>query len=29
MLTAELAAWKARINALPYYEGTVPPHWKQ
>jgi glutathione S-transferase len=29
MLTAELAAWKARIKALPYYEGTVPPHWKQ
>jgi glutathione S-transferase len=29
MLTAELAAWKARIKALPYYEGTIPPHWKQ
>lgn len=29
MLTAELAGWKARIKALPYYEETVPPHWKQ
>ena len=29
MLTAELAAWKARIEALPYFEGTIPPHWKK
>ena len=29
MLTAEMAAWKARIEALPYFEGTIPPHWKQ
>ena len=21
-------AWMARIEALPYYEKTVPPHWK-
>ena len=29
MLTPELRAWKARILTLPYYEKTVPPHWKQ
>jgi glutathione S-transferase len=29
MLTSELRAWKARIEALPYFAGTVPPHWKQ
>jgi glutathione S-transferase len=29
MLTPQLAAWKARIEALPYFEGTIPPHWKQ
>ena len=29
MLTAELAAWKARIEALPYLASTIPPHWKQ
>jgi len=23
-----LAAWIKRIEALPYYEKTVPPHWK-
>jgi glutathione S-transferase len=23
-----LAAWMKRIEALPYYEQTVPPHWK-
>jgi glutathione S-transferase len=22
-----LLAWKARIEALPYYERTYPPHW--
>ncbi len=29
LLTPELKAWKARIEALPYFEKTVPPHWKQ
>jgi glutathione S-transferase len=29
MLTPKLAAWKARIEALPYFDGTIPPHWKQ
>jgi glutathione S-transferase len=28
LLTPELKAWKARIEALPYFEKTVPPHWK-
>jgi len=29
MLTPELAAWKARIEALTYFDGTIPPHWKK
>jgi glutathione S-transferase len=29
MLTPELRAWKARIEALPYYDKTYPPHWKK
>ena len=29
MLTRELAAWKARIESLPYFDGTIPPHWRQ
>jgi glutathione S-transferase len=28
MLTPELLAWKARIEALPYFDKTIPPHWK-
>jgi glutathione S-transferase len=28
MLTPELRAWKARVEALPYYATTYPPHWK-
>ncbi len=28
-LTPELAAWKARIEALPFLDKTIPPHWKQ
>lgn len=28
LLTAELKRWKARIEALPYFDKTVPPHWK-
>jgi glutathione S-transferase len=27
-LGPRLLAWKARIEALPYYERTYPPHWK-
>jgi len=29
MFTPELRAWKARIEALPYFDKTYPPHWKQ
>jgi glutathione S-transferase len=29
MLTPELRAWKARIEALPYLDKTIPPHWRQ
>ena len=27
-LPPKLAAWLNRIEALPYYEKTVPPHWR-
>jgi len=27
-LPAKLAAWMKRIEALPYYAKTLPPHWK-
>jgi glutathione S-transferase len=29
LLPPPLAAWKARIEALPYFDLTIPPHWKQ
>jgi glutathione S-transferase len=25
---ARIAAWMKRVEALPYYEKTIPPHWK-
>jgi glutathione S-transferase len=28
MLTDRLRAWKARVEALPFFVKTVPPHWK-
>ncbi len=28
-LPANLAAWMKRIEALPYFERTTPPHWKE
>ena len=28
-LPANLAAWLKRIEALPYFERTIPPHWKE
>jgi glutathione S-transferase len=28
LLTPELAAWKARVEALPYFDATFPPHWR-
>ncbi len=27
-LPARLTAWMRRIEALPYYGKTIPPHWK-
>ena len=29
LLTPALRAWKARIEALPYFDRTYPPHWRQ
>ena len=29
MLTPELKAWRARMEALPFFDRTIPPHWKQ
>jgi glutathione S-transferase len=29
LLTPALKAWKARIEALPYFAKTIPPHWQQ
>lgn len=29
LLGPRLAAWMARIEALPYHARTIPPHWKQ
>jgi glutathione S-transferase len=28
MLPPAIAGWKARIEALPFFEKTLPPHWK-
>ena len=28
MLPPSMAAWKARIEALPFFDKTIPPHWK-
>jgi glutathione S-transferase len=27
-LPAKLAAWLARMEQLPYYDRTIPPHWR-
>ena len=29
LLTPELKRWKARIEALPFFGKTIPPHWQQ
>jgi glutathione S-transferase len=29
LIPPKLTAWMKRIEALPYYEKTIPPHWKQ
>jgi hypothetical protein len=26
--TPAVAEWMKRIEALPYYERTYPPHWR-
>lgn len=28
LMTPELRAWKARMEALPYLDKTIPPHWR-
>jgi glutathione S-transferase len=28
LVTPEIAAWKLRIEALPHFDRTIPPHWK-
>lgn len=28
-LPANLAAWMKRIESLPYFERTLPPHWRE
>jgi glutathione S-transferase len=28
MLPPPIKAWKARIEALPFFDKTIPPHWK-
>jgi glutathione S-transferase len=28
MLTPQLRAWKTRVEALPFFDKTIPPHWK-
>lgn len=29
LMTPQMVAWKARIEALPYFDKTYPPHWKK
>jgi glutathione S-transferase len=29
VMTPEFAAWKARVEALPYFDKTYPPHWRK
>jgi glutathione S-transferase len=29
MLTPQLTGWKARIEALAYFDKTIPPHWRK
>ena len=28
LLPPKLAAWKERVEALPYFDATWPPHWR-
>ena len=27
-LSSDLGAWKKRVEALPFFDKTFPPHWK-
>jgi hypothetical protein len=27
-LPAKISGWMSRIEALPYFQKTLPPHWK-
>lgn len=29
LIGPRLGAWMKRVEALPYFERTIPPHWKQ
>jgi glutathione S-transferase len=29
LLTPGLRDWKARVEALPYFDRTIPPHWQK
>jgi glutathione S-transferase len=29
LLTPPIRAWKARMEALPYLDKTIPPHWRK
>ena len=29
LLPPPMAAWKARVEALPYLPATIPPHWQK
>jgi len=29
LLPPPMAAWKRRIESLPFFESTIPPHWKK
>ena len=29
LLTPAIKSWKARIEALPYFAKTIPPHWQK
>jgi len=29
MLTPELREWKGRVERLPFFDKTIPPHWKK
>jgi hypothetical protein len=28
LLPPSLMTWKQRLEALPYFDKTIPPHWR-